>query len=144
MSESTRRAVFTRTAVAGAAAFLAQVIARVRPADAATSTEPATAPPAERAPGPVIARVRDIPVGGGKVIQRRWVVTRPRRRVFRVFDARCTHQGCPVTEVRDGTILCPCHGSRFDITDGSVVEGPARRPLARWRFVIENGRIRLP
>ena len=141
MSERTRRAVFTGTALAGAAAFLAQVIARVRPADAATSPE---RPVGRHAPGPVIARVRDIPVGGGKVIQRRWVVTRPRRRVFRVFDARCTHQGCPVTEVRDGTILCPCHGSRFDITDGSVVEGPARRPLARWRFVIENGRIRLP
>lgn len=139
MSESTRRAVFTRTALAGAAAFLAQVIARVRPADAATSAEPA----AERVPGPVIARVRDIPVGGGKVIGRRWVVTRPRKRVFRVFDARCTHQGCPVTEVRDGTIICPCHGSRFDITDGSVVEGPARRPLARWRFEIVNGRIRV-
>src|SRR5690606_21540767 len=37
MSESTRRAVVIRTALAGAAALLAQAVARVRPADAATS-----------------------------------------------------------------------------------------------------------
>jgi len=91
----------------------------------------------------VIARVRDIPVGGGKVIRGRYVVTRPRKRVFRVFDAACTHQGCPVADVRDGTIICPCHGSRFAITDGSVVAGPARRPLARMRFEIVRGRIHL-
>jgi len=140
MSESTRRAVFTGTALAGAAAFLAQVIARVRPADAATSA----GHPAERhAPGPVIARVRDIPVGGGKVIRGRYVVTRPRKRVFRVFDAACTHQGCPVADVGDGTIICPCHGSRFAITDGSVVASPAREPLARRRFEVLKGRIHL-
>jgi Rieske Fe-S protein len=139
MSESTRRAVVIRTALAGAAALLAQAVARVRPADAATSP----GHPAERpAPGP-IARLRDIPVGGGMVVRGQWVVTRPERRVVRVFDAACTHQGCPVSEVRDGLIICPCHGSRFSITDGAAVVGPARRPLTRRRFAILQGRIHL-
>ncbi len=29
-----------------------------------------------------------------------------------------------------GTINCPCHGSKFNITNGSVVNGPAAAPLA--------------
>lgn len=130
MSETTRRAVFSRAALTGAAAVLAQVAAWVRPAGATPSASPAGSGPdaAEAAPGPVIARTRDIPVGGGVVIEDKYVVTRPRKNVFRAFSAVCTHQGCPVADVRNGTINCPCHGSRFAITDGSVLEGPAERP----------------
>jgi len=41
---------------------------------------------------------------------------------------RCApQQGCTVS---DGTISCPCHGSKFSITNGSVVGGPAPSPLA--------------
>jgi Rieske Fe-S protein len=31
--------------------------------------------------------------------------------------------------VSGGTIRCPCHGSQYSIADGSVVNGPAPRPL---------------
>jgi Rieske Fe-S protein len=47
------------------------------------------------------------------------------------LDPICTHVRCVVqfdSEAREWA--CPCHGSRFG-TDGSVVRGPARRPLAR-------------
>jgi Rieske Fe-S protein len=43
-----------------------------------------------------------------------------------------------VTTVSDGAINCPCHGSRFSITDGSVVNGPALQPLAK-KAVTVNG-----
>ena len=36
--------------------------------------------------------------------------------------------GCHLTEVRDGTINCPCHGSKFHL-DGAVAHGPAFIPL---------------
>lgn len=29
-------------------------------------------------------------------------------------------------------IVCPCHGSRFSLSDGSVVKGPARMPLPAY------------
>jgi len=59
------------------------------------------------------------------------VVTQPVSGTFKAFSATCTHQGCAVSEVANGTINCPCHGSRFAVADGSVTAGPATTPLAR-------------
>jgi nitrite reductase/ring-hydroxylating ferredoxin subunit/uncharacterized membrane protein len=40
---------------------------------------------------------------------------------------RCAHRGGPLSEgeVRDGTIICPWHGSQFRLTDGHVIHGPS-------------------
>jgi glycine/D-amino acid oxidase-like deaminating enzyme/nitrite reductase/ring-hydroxylating ferredoxin subunit len=46
------------------------------------------------------------------------------------LSARCSHLGCIVNfNAAERTWDCPCHGSRFDPVDGSVLEGPAVRPL---------------
>jgi Rieske Fe-S protein len=47
---------------------------------------------------------------------------------FEAFSMVCTHEGC-LTEIRNGMRFeCPCHLSRF-AADGSVINGPAARPL---------------
>lgn len=66
------------------------------------------------------------------------VVTQPVAGRFHAFSAICTHQGCTISEVTDDTINCPCHGSRFSSTDGSVVRGPARRPLPTVDVIVEG------
>ncbi len=53
----------------------------------------------------------------------------------------CTHVGCIMSKVADGTIDCPCHGSEFKITNGAVVTGPAPRPLPREKIKIVDGRV---
>ena len=79
--------------------------------------------------GPVSAKTSDITVGGGKVFAAgQAVITQPTAGQFKAFSSICTHAGCPVAEVTD-TINCNCHGSKFSITDGSVVNGPASKPL---------------
>jgi Rieske Fe-S protein len=71
-----------------------------------------------------------VPVGGGKIFAaQKIVITQPKSGEFHGFSAVCTHQGCIVGTVSGGTINCPCHGSRFSITNGSVVNGPAPSPL---------------
>jgi Rieske Fe-S protein len=57
------------------------------------------------------------------------------------FSAICTHQGCPVNLVRNGTIDCPCHGSQFDAISGKVVHGPATSPLPRIQVVVRAGEV---
>jgi nitrite reductase/ring-hydroxylating ferredoxin subunit len=85
-----------------------------------------------------------IPVGGGKVFDgAKVVVTQPKAGEFKAFSAVCTHQGCLVGKVSDGKIVCPCHGSEFSITDGSVQGGPAPRGLPAEQITVANGQIRL-
>jgi len=58
-------------------------------------------------------------------------------------SAVCTHRGCEVAlNAREGTLDCPCHGSRFN-ADGSVRKGPAVRPLRRYRVEVEGSMLRL-
>ncbi|SDU51745.1 Rieske (2Fe-2S) protein [Jiangella alkaliphila] len=73
--------------------------------------------------GAVVATTGDVEVGGGLILaEQQVVITQPAEGDFRAFSAVCTHQGCTVSSVGDGTIDCACHGSRFSIEDGSVVQ----------------------
>jgi Rieske Fe-S protein len=81
-----------------------------------------------------------IPVGGGKIFaDQKVVVTQPAKGEFKAFSAICTHEGCLVSEVANGTITCstPCgHGSQFDAATGAVKAGPAGRPLPQKKVSI--------
>jgi Rieske Fe-S protein len=95
-------------------------------------------------PGGALTSTGAIPVGGGKIFaSERVVVTQPSGGQFRGFSAVCTHMQCIVDQIADRTIDCPCHGSKFSITDGHVVAGPAPSPLPAQSLKIESGRISL-
>lgn len=68
-----------------------------------------------------------VPSGSG-MIKSGFIVTQPAAGTFKAFSNICTHQGCPITDIAGGTIMCNCHGSEFNL-DGSVKRGPASRPL---------------
>jgi nitrite reductase/ring-hydroxylating ferredoxin subunit len=55
----------------------------------------------------------------------------------------CTHLGGPLNEgTRDGdTVICPWHGSHFDMCTGDVLGGPAVFPEPRYEARIEAGKV---
>ncbi|MFJ9752755.1 Rieske (2Fe-2S) protein [Streptomyces chartreusis] len=84
----------------------------------------------DTAKSPPLVKASEIPAGGGIVIaDKKIVVTRDINGDFHGFSAVCTHAGCIVATVGNGTIDCSCHGSKFDIATGKPVAGPARSPL---------------
>jgi menaquinol-cytochrome c reductase iron-sulfur subunit len=59
------------------------------------------------------------------------------------FAPSCTHLGCAYHwETKTNTFICPCHTSAFGL-DGSVLMGPAPRPLDQYEVKIENGKLLL-
>ena len=94
--------------------------------------------------GTVLGMASAVPVGGGMVYtDAKVVVTQPSKGQYKAFSAVCTHVGCLCNQVADGTINCPCHGSKFKITDGSVVAGPAPAPLPAKTVTVTGGKVYL-
>jgi Rieske Fe-S protein len=108
----------------------------------APSAPAASTPAAAGNEANTLAPTSEIPVGSGKIFTaEKVVVTQPVSGDFKAFSAVCTHMGCIVSQISDGTIDCPCHGSQFSIKDGSVVGGPAPSPLAAEAIKVSGDRI---
>ena len=131
-----RRVLLTGGVVVAAAAVTAAcgssssdtATAAARYGGSGSSAAPTSASPASAG---VTGAEADVPVGGGVVLaDAKVVVTQPTKGTFKAFTAVCTHQGCIVASVSNGTIMCPCHGSTYSAADGSVQGGPAPAPLA--------------
>ena len=90
--------------------------------------------------GVALAKVADVPKGGG-VIAGDWVITQPEAGTYKAFTKVCTHQGCDVSKVEGGVIICPCHGSKFSIEDGSPKAGPATKGLAEKKVKADGANI---
>jgi ubiquinol-cytochrome c reductase iron-sulfur subunit len=57
------------------------------------------------------------------------------------YSKICTHAGCPVSlyEQETSRILCPCHQSQFDVTQGAKpVFGPATRSLPQLPITVDD------
>jgi Rieske Fe-S protein len=157
---ATRRCVLLGAGVLGAAGVLSACSTAAVPYDANDAGQaPGAATPAGAGTptaaaasgatstgqsGTLLGEAAAVPVGGGMIYtSAKVVVTQPTKGEYKAFSAVCTHVGCLCNQVADGTIDCPCHGSKFKITDGSVVTGPAPSPLPAAAITVSDGKILL-
>ena len=78
--------------------------------------------------------VKDIPANGALVFRDSRIAIIHDERGISAVSLVCTHLGCTVAVTPTG-MVCPCHGSRFDLK-GEVLSGPADRAL--MRLVVET------
>lgn len=137
-----------RTVIAGAGLGLAATALAAcstygkKPEAAPSSSAPAESPASPGAPAPApaaLTKTADVPVGSGVIVDD-VVVTQPTAGVFKGFSTVCPHAGCNVSTVEGGNIVCPCHGSTFDL-EGAVVKGPATDPLEAKAVSVQGDSI---
>ncbi|MFD3420376.1 Rieske (2Fe-2S) protein [Streptomyces decoyicus] len=134
MSQSpARRTVLRGAALAGAAGF---GLAACSSGDSGANASAVPSEPVE------LGAAAEVPVGGARLYREdRLVVSQPAKGTFKCFSAKCTHAGCVLAEVEKEEGNCPCHGSRFDVTTGKVLQGPATEPLPEVPVKAEGGKL---
>ncbi|MFI9471830.1 Rieske (2Fe-2S) protein [Streptomyces sp. NPDC052492] len=69
------------------------------------------------------------------------VVSRGEDGAFKAYNTVCTHAGCPINKLDGTRLVCPCHGSEFDVTTGKVLREPAVAPLKPLAVEVKNGTL---
>ncbi len=62
---------------------------------------------------------------------------------YYAIGALCTHLQCDLGTgyIKDKTVICPCHGTVFDLTSGKVLAPPAEIPEPTYEVKVEGGDV---
>ena len=92
--------------------------------------------------GGKLAKVGDVPVGGGVVSEDGVLVLQLTEGKFTAFDAVCPHQSFRVSPPDGkGIITCRGHDSHFKAADGSYIDGPAPSGLKPVQVEVKEGHV---
>lgn len=140
-------------------------VAKTAPATATPAPSPTTEAPAITSPSPtpadrptpspsaqqsgtVIASLNSLPAGSAIMFltpntNQHAILIHEDDGTVKAFSSICTHQGCVVNfSASTQSLICPCHGSQFDIKTGAVLRRPANRPLESYPIQIDaNGNV---
>jgi len=56
---------------------------------------------------------------------------------LKIFSSRCTHLGCQINKIENEEIICPCHGSKYDI-NGKPIKGPSIKALIKLDYYMDE------
>ena len=125
---------------AGTAAGSIAALAACAPTPAPAAPAPAAAPPSGGGTPVRVGKLSDVPVGStasGSAAGKNVLIFRSAETTVLAYSAVCPHAACTVAAAGQ-EFDCPCHGSTFKAADGSVITGPARRPLTRLAAAIDG------
>jgi 3-phenylpropionate/trans-cinnamate dioxygenase ferredoxin subunit len=94
-----------------------------------------------------VGRAEDVPVGEARAFDAsgRVVAIARTEEGWYAFDDVCTHQGCSLAdgEIEGHIVICPCHGSEFDLATGEVMNGPADEPIRTYEVRTEDDQLQV-
>ncbi len=61
---------------------------------------------------------------------------------YHLLSSKCTHLGCRINKMENNELVCPCHGSRYDI-NGNPITGPAVEPLKEFDFRLDDKNVNI-
>ena len=107
-------------------------------------THAAVAEPEEFTPVMESAALPDNSMRKATIEDASFVVVRQGEQVCALAHS-CAHLGGPLSEgtLKDGSVVCPWHGSEFALEDGRVLNGPATEPQPCFQVREQAGRIEL-
>ncbi|MBC7274740.1 Rieske (2Fe-2S) protein [Streptomyces broussonetiae] len=84
----------------------------------------------------------EVAEGGAKLYaEHNVVVGRAEDGTLKAYSTICTHAQCAANKLEGTRLICPCHGSEFDVVTGEAVVPPATQPLQELPVKAEGGRI---
>jgi len=56
---------------------------------------------------------------------------------------KCMHRGCQLSKgkLQGETVICPCHGSTYELKTGNFIKGPTKKPQPAYELKVENNDI---
>lgn len=98
------------------------------------------------AAGTALAKVADVPVGGGVVVDGpggngKLLLIQPASGEVKAFNAICPHAGVTVAAPQGKTVTCPGHGSQFNAATGALLKGPATTGLSPVQVKVDGANI---
>ena len=98
--------------------------------------------------GTLLGAASAVPVGGAATFQapngEPGIVLQPTKGQFLGYDAICPHAGCTVGFSKAADLMvCPCHGSEFQVATGDVITGPSPTGLKKYVITESGGQLYL-
>ncbi|MDQ0094482.1 QcrA and Rieske domain-containing protein [Paeniglutamicibacter psychrophenolicus] len=132
----TRRSVIEASLVAGAAVTLVSCGSGGKAQDLPQATgKPVDAIALAKLP---VKGTASVTVNGAG-----YLLYRPDEATVLAYTSVCTHQGCKVGTGSGEAFKCPCHGSEYSKLDGSVIQGPAPKSLARFATEVDGPEVKI-
>jgi nitrite reductase/ring-hydroxylating ferredoxin subunit len=62
---------------------------------------------------------------------------------YNAIGDKCTHRGCQLSKgkLQGETVVCPCHGSTYELKTGNFTKGPTKKPEPAYELKVENNDI---
>jgi len=92
-----------------------------------------------------VTKMSELPVGTmkGVTVENKAILVANINGSYYAIAGKCTHAGGDLSKgkLEGSVVTCPRHGSKFDVTTGNRISGPARQNEARYEVKIEGNSI---